>query len=243
MEGYPPSGSFPERLDRSEPRTSIQGPPFRDRCSRPGKEERPASRVMPGSDVDVFRHLKKGCRMTPSSLSLGWGADPGRRQGAANADGHAGLQNGRLGCVHGRAAAICAGTSAGPEQAGESRRGPAASEPRRRRAPPQCVVALRHHGHRDPRLAGLRHDLPLPGPAPPKTPTATRRPVARRARILLRNRHRRSVYPGIDGRFRCTRSPRAQPDNTPPMRTGGLRRMDTVRIQICQAFHLKVRSV
>ena len=159
---------------------------------------------MPGSDVNVFRHLKKGCRMTPSSLSRGWGADPGRRQGAASADGHTGILNGRLGCVHGRAAAICAGTGAGPEQAGESRRGAAASEPGRRRTPPQCVVALRHHGHRDSRLVGLRHDLPFLGLAPPKTPTATRRPVALRARILLRNRHQRSVHPEIDGRFGCT---------------------------------------
>ena len=46
-----------------------RGPPFRERCPSPGTEERPASRFMPGSDVNVVRPLKKGCRMTPSSRS------------------------------------------------------------------------------------------------------------------------------------------------------------------------------
>ena len=44
-----------------------RGPPFRERRPRPGTEERPASPFMSRSDVNVFRHLKKGCRMTPSS--------------------------------------------------------------------------------------------------------------------------------------------------------------------------------
>ena len=98
------------------------------------------------------------------------------------------------------------------------------------------VVTLGHHRHRDPRLMGLRNDLTLLRLAPPP-PTATNRSAARRTRLLLHNQHQLSVHLNRSGHLRSAHFPSAQPAKTPPIRTGGLRRMDTQRMpQVLLSF-------
>ena len=89
------------------------------------------------------------------------------------------------------------------------------------------VAALGHHRHRNPRLMGLRHDLPLLRPAPPTTTTATPdTAVALRASLLLANRLR--LLASGEGRHsRSTHFPSSQPAKAHPIQTGGLRRMVT----------------
>ena len=74
---------------------------------------------------------------------------------------------------------------------------------------------------------GLRHNLSLLSLAPPSTP-ATNRSAARRARLLLRNRHQPSAHLAISGHLRSVHCPSAQPDKDRAIGTGGLPRMVTL---------------
>ena len=100
---------------------------------------------------------------------------------------------------------------------------------------------LTHHRHRDPGLLGLRHDLTLLRLAPPPT-KATDRSAARRDRLLLDNRHQLSVHLSRSGHLQSTHFPSAQPDKTPPIRTGGLRQRVTENTCLSSSFRLVVGS-
>ena len=85
------------------------------------------------------------------------------------------------------------------------------------------VVALRHHRHRNPRLVGLRHDLPLLRLAPTSA-SAANRSAAQHPRLLLNNQHQLSVHLNRSGHLPRTHFPSAQLAKTATIPTDGLPR-------------------